>query len=104
MNVNYSGGTGTNQYTADGKQHFMDPEGPYVLTPIWKDTPRQMPIPAKDLALLLMEIYTFGGPSDPGGIGTSPSVVNGQKVRNVREIYAEMEKASRETLRHRRLQ
>jgi hypothetical protein len=99
----YSGPTGTNQYTGDGKQHFMDPEGPYVLNPIWKDTPRQMPIPAKDLALLLMEIYSFGGPSDPGGIGTAPSV-NGQRVRNVREIYAEIEKASRETLRHRRLQ
>ena len=100
----YSGGTGTNQYTGDLKNHFMDPEGPYVLNSIWKDTPRQMPIPAKDLALLLMEIYSFGGPSDPGGIGTSPSVVNGQRVRSVRDIYAEIEKASRETLRHRRLQ
>jgi hypothetical protein len=100
----YTGATGTNMYTADLKNHFMDPEGPWVLNPIWKDAPRQMPIPAKDLALLLMEIYSFGGPSDPGGIGTSPSAVNGQRVRNVREIYAEMEKASRETLRHRRLQ
>jgi hypothetical protein len=99
----YSGGTGTNKYTADLKQHFMDPEGPWVLNPIWKDTPRHMPIPAKDLALLLMEIYTFGGPDDTGGIGASASLVDGSKVRSVRQIYAEIEKASRQERLRRRL-
>lgn len=98
-----SGATGTNMYTADLKHHLMDPEGPWVLNPLWKDAPRQMPIPAKDLALLLMEIYSFGGPDDPGGIGASPSanVVNGQRVRSVREIYDEMYKASRQNIRRR---
>lgn len=52
-------------------------------------TPRHMPVPAKELDVLLREIYTFGGPDHPdmsvvsgGGTGTS----NG-RVRSVREIW-----------------
>jgi len=47
------------------------PEGPYVWNTLWRDTPRQMPIPAKDIQLLRAEIrpdiYTFGGRNNPSG-------------------------------------
>jgi hypothetical protein len=55
-----------------------------------------MPIPAKDLALLVMEVYTWGG---PGGNPNSsvaphdPETVG--RVKNVREIYADWEKSWR---------
>ncbi len=97
-----SSSVGTNQYTADGKNHLSDPEGPWVLNTLWKDTPRHMPIPAKDLLLLLQEIYSFGGPNDPGGVGAS-AALNGARVRNVREIYAEMAKQSKQNLFFKRL-
>jgi hypothetical protein len=58
------------------------------------DTPREMPMPARDLALLQMELYTFGGPgNDCGGCATSVSRFG--KVKNVRERWAELEKKSR---------
>jgi hypothetical protein len=58
---------------------------------IWPDTPRHMPIPAKDLQLLQMEIYTFGGQANPAG-QVAPREVDGRRVKNVREIWAEIEK------------
>jgi hypothetical protein len=32
---------------------------------LWPQTPRHMPIPAKELGVLQKELYTFGGPGDP---------------------------------------
>jgi len=57
-------------------------------------TPRQMPIPAKELGLLALELYSFGGPGNPAGIsaGANPMYSG---VRNVRDIWADMEKASK---------
>jgi hypothetical protein len=78
-------------------QATYEPEGAYVLIPLWAGSPRSMPIPAKDLALLGQEIYTFGGPDDPGGcggVGEAPAcVVSGAsagKVRSVAQIYKEI--------------
>jgi hypothetical protein len=53
-------------------------------------TPRHMPVPAKELDVLLQEIYTFGGPSKPdmvaGAMGTGQT-----GVRSVRDIWEEIQ-------------
>lgn len=63
-------------------------------------TPRQMPIPAKELGLLAAELYSFGGPGNPAGVsagvGSRPA-----GVRSVKDIWADMEKASRAEARSR---
>jgi hypothetical protein len=55
-------------------------------------TPRHMPVPAKELDVLVREIYTFGGPGAPdmsvvagGGAGKGSNQPAG--VRSVREIW-----------------
>ena len=83
-------------------QQMYEGEGTYVWNPLWGHTPRSMPIPAKDLALLGQELYSFGGPTDPTGCGggEGPSCVvaaeNG-KVKNVHQIYSELKANSRIT-------
>ena len=80
-------------------QQTYEPEGPYVWNPLWGNSPRSMPIPAKDLNLLRLEIYTFGGPDDPTGCGAaggpscSPGVEGAPGVRSVRQIYAALKAA-----------
>lgn len=69
------------------------PEGPHVWIRLWPDTPRQMPIPAKDLSLLRMELYTFGGPDNPGGVSAPQGGTAAPRVKNVREIWDEMSQA-----------
>jgi hypothetical protein len=51
-------------------------------------TPRHMPVPAKELDVLLREVYTFGGPDKPD---MAPPVDprTGQRIRSVREIFDE---------------
>ncbi len=77
-------------------QATYEPEGPYVLVPLWAGSPRSMPIPAKDLALLGQEIYTFGGPGDPtgcGGVEGGPACVmsgTSARVKSAHEIYKEI--------------
>ena len=80
---------------ATGQQTY-EPEGSYVWNPLWGHSPRSMPIPAKDLALLALELYSFGGPNDPDGCGgdnggpaCAPGI-DGAKARNVRQIYKEL--------------
>ena len=63
-------------------------------------TPRQMPIPAKELGLLALELYSFGGP----GIreASRPACTSRPAgVRSVKDIWADMEKASRAEARSR---
>jgi hypothetical protein len=86
--------TGVNQYTADLRNHYADPEGPHVLNTLWENTPRHFPIPAKDLALLLAEIYSFGGVGNPAGVSAPMNPWANSRVKGVREIYAEMQKKS----------
>lgn len=82
-------------------QQIYEGEGAYVWNPLWGNTPRSMPIPAKDLALLGKEIYSFGGPNDPtgcGGVNNAPSCVVGVdngRVKSVKEIYEELKAQSR---------
>jgi hypothetical protein len=54
-------------------------------------TPRHLPVPAKELDVLVREVYTFGGPGAPdmSVIGNGPGGVggNGHRVRSVGEIW-----------------
>ncbi|HEX9166636.1 MAG TPA: hypothetical protein VF862_12060 [Gemmatimonadales bacterium] len=61
---------------------------------LWPDTPRHMPIPAKELGLLKKELYSFGGPVLP----EASAGVNGSegRVKSAREIAAELTRASLE--------
>jgi len=57
-------------------------------------SPRQMPIPAKELQILQQELYSFGGPDNPEGL--APGVDgSGKRVRHVREIWADIERMTR---------
>jgi hypothetical protein len=55
-------------------------------------TPRQMPVPAKELDVLVREVYTFGGPGFPDMsiIGKGPSSVGGKRIRSVGEIWRDL--------------
>jgi hypothetical protein len=68
---------------------------PPAYNNIWPETPRQMPIPAKDLQLLKLEIYTFGGAANPQGYSAPVSPGGSPNVRTVREIWADMYRAMR---------
>jgi hypothetical protein len=63
-------------------------------------TPRQMPIPAKELGLLALELYSFGGPNNPAGVSAG-AYYKPAGVRSVKDIWADMEKASRAEARSR---
>ena len=66
---------------------------PTSILCLWNNAPRQYPIPAKELAVLQKELYSFGGVTNPGG--QSAGVNGSAKVKSVREINAEMEASSR---------
>ncbi len=63
-------------------------------------TPRHMPVPAKELEVLLREIYSFGGPGRPD-MSAGANGANGN-IRSVREIHEDMRKAVRQATAHRR--
>ena len=65
-------------------------------------TPRQMPIPAKELDVLKKEFYSFGGPGNPAGL--APGVDdNGVPIISVRERGEALLKAAlQQARRHRR--
>ena len=69
-------------------------------------TPRHLPVPAKELDVLVREIYTFGGPGRPDmsisvGTGTGGSG-NATSVRSVREIWNDYRAQARELASRRR--
>src|SRR5574341_329715 len=69
-------------------------------------TPRQMPVPAKELLVLVKEIYSYGGPSLPDlsivGNGNGTGAINGTKrIRSVREIYEQYSAMARAEARKR---
>ncbi len=53
------------------------------------ETPRHMPVPAKELGVLQLELYSFGG-SKP-----ELKVTGGSARKNVHQIYRELERTSR---------
>ena len=59
------------------------------IGPLTAGTPRQMPVPAKEMDVLLREIYTFGGPSGPD---MSASAAGGARIRSVGEIWGDYRK------------
>jgi hypothetical protein len=66
-------------------------------------TPRHMPVPAKELDVLVREVYTFGGPSAPdmapGANGESGT--GGTRIRSVREIWEDYRALARVLARRR---
>jgi len=56
------------------------------IGPLTAGTPRQMPVPAKEMDVLLREIYTFGGPTGPDMSAAS----GGARIRSVGEIFNDM--------------
>jgi hypothetical protein len=64
--------------------------------PLTAGTPRQMPVPAKEMDVLLREVYTFGGPSGPD---MSASVGGGARIRSVGEIFNDYRRLARELSR-----
>jgi len=67
---------------------------------LWPNTPRQMPIPAKELSILQKELYTFGGPT--GSDLAPPAFENGQPVWSVRQIGDAIRKAELQAARRHR--
>ncbi|HEY6092853.1 MAG TPA: RagB/SusD family nutrient uptake outer membrane protein [Gemmatimonadales bacterium] len=61
-------------------------------------TPRQMPVPAKELNILNRAVYTFGGPGTPDMSGTSSS--NGYKPETVADRFRQLEDARPSKLMH----
>jgi len=56
-------------------------------------TPRHMPVPAKEMDVLLRSVYTFGGPSAPDmSRGTGGSNVR-KTVRQIWEEFSAMQRA-----------
>lgn len=62
-------------------------------------TPREMPVPAKELGVLRQELYTFGG-TFPLQSETSASFSTSRRVKNVHEISREIRQRSRPLSRH----
>ena len=55
---------------------------------LWPQTPREMPIPGKELGVLQQEFYTFGGPLLPDcdeQCATAQSAIAGEKIWSVRK-------------------
>jgi len=66
---------------------------------LWPDTPRQMPIPAKELSVLKKELYSFGGPGVPD---LSPiGVQSGENIWSARQIGEALRKAELQQARSR---
>lgn len=71
-----------------------------ALLCLWPQTPRHLPIPAKELELLSMELYSFGGPSGPEAVAAA-SAGSASRVRGVREIAADLLARARAAARER---
>jgi hypothetical protein len=58
-------------------------------------TPRHQPVPAKELTLVGMPLYTFGGPANPEGLAPpSGSVLTAQHVRDKAKEVMALQRAS----------
>jgi len=66
------------------------------IGPLTAGTPRQMPVPAKEMDVLLREVYTFGGPAGPD---MSASANGGARIRSVGEIFNDYRQLARQLSR-----
>ncbi|PYO91809.1 MAG: hypothetical protein DMD62_14870 [Gemmatimonadetes bacterium] len=74
--------SGYNAPAAGGRPAYVDG----LIT----NTPRHMPVPAKELDILLRAVYTFGGPSSPD---MSAAVEGGVKRETVEQRFRALENA-----------
>lgn len=96
----YNRRRGTSQtWNTGGRAGWTTPCPTSVLC-LFANSPRQMPIPAKELGLLKKELYTFGGADNPQGFVAGANGSVGQ-VKNVRQIWSELEAKSRAEARGR---
>lgn len=65
-------------------------------------TPRQMPIPYKELGRLSRELYTYGGPDSPDLSASAWVTGSVKRIPNVHDIYREIEAERRRQMRERR--
>jgi hypothetical protein len=61
------------------------------------DTPRHMPVPAKELDVLLRAVYTFGGSGKPDMVSGANGGVRRQTVRERWEEYKALQRAAMAT-------
>jgi hypothetical protein len=95
----YNRRRGTPKAWATGGNEGWTAPCPTSIMCLWPNSPRQMPIPAKELGLLKKELYTFGGVDNPQGYSAGTSGMAG--VRSVRDIWADLEAKSRAEARRR---
>ncbi|NOT09386.1 MAG: hypothetical protein HOP28_14410 [Gemmatimonadales bacterium] len=70
---------------------------------LWPMSPRQMPVPARDLAQIQVEFYSFGGPGNPAGLapGTGGLTARPMNVRDKwKELFARAKTEARRSNRH----
>ena len=88
------------QYEQEIEEMGLGPQ-PYYnrrrIDGLQEQTPRQMPVPAKELGVLQKELYTFGGAANPTGM----SRVAGPSAATVVTIFDDMwSKRDRSHIRH----
>ena len=62
-------------------------------------TPREMPVPAKELGVLKLSLYTCGGAAHPDGscdVHPAPSPIVAALVTNAQQVWASLERQSRD--------
>lgn len=62
-------------------------------------TPRHMPVPAKELDVLVRQIYTFGGPGAPDMSAGANGEGGSARVRSVGEIFRDIQALARAATR-----
>lgn len=88
--------------TPAGHQGLNNSGCPALLC-LWPQTPRHLPVPAKELILLTQELYSYGGSGNPEAVapvGAAPR----SRIRGVREIADELMARSLAAARARRFQ
>jgi hypothetical protein len=58
-------------------------------------TPRHMPVPAKELDVLVRQIYTFGGPGAPDMSAGADGADGSARIRSVGEIFRDIQALAR---------
>jgi hypothetical protein len=66
------------------------------IGPLTAGTPRQMPVPAKEMDVLVREVYTFGGPGQPDMSASTGGGGGGTRVRSVGEIFNDYRRLARQ--------
>ncbi len=88
-------GTAAISYSVGGPGDPRAAACPSILC-LWPGTPRHQPVPAKELSVLVKELYSFGGPIDDDVTGPAASSAairsNGEPIFSARQIGAALNK------------